>query len=204
MHQSLRFTAAVAAALLLGPTGCSTGDAPGTGGSSESPQSSGASTDVDPRPLAHFFNFVDYRYVEFEEVSQLADASPTEAVVRGTVGGFEPGPAYYDDAGTASGANMVMSVNVTDAFEGDVPAEVHVLLPAGERTVEDFEATLPLGSEVVLYLDGAHDLPAEQADEYMVPVSAQGFIVGESDDTGVVYPLAHSRAPRETLAGQVP
>lgn len=161
---------------------------------------------VNAEALVNFFRFVDYRYSELPETELLAEASPTEAGVIGTVLNFEEGPQYYEDGGPDSGATVIMTVTIEDTFEGETPAprQVDVLLPStGDRDPAEFEEVMPRGTELVLYLSEASDLPPEDSVNRMVPVSPQGFVVGDDSD-GIVYPLSHEIEPKESLSDQVP
>jgi hypothetical protein len=109
---------------------------------------------------------------------------------------------------------MVMHVSVEEAVKGPVsPNEiVHVELPLAGQPLNDYASALPVGTEVVLYLEPA----LAESSDFVVgnenfgrpPGSSlwrpgpQGFIVGT--DQGVVLPLTHAIKPTQTLEERIP
>lgn len=163
--------------------------------------------EFDPKAVVNFFGFSSARYIPLEETEDLAEIRYTQAGITGSIVGFTEGPSYYTDGGPNSGNTVIMRVKIEEEFVGDTPNErsVDVLLNAPpENGAEDFAEVLPIGADVVLYLQPAQDLPPDEAAGLMIPISPQGFVVGDGTTDGIVYPLAHEIESNESLDEQVP
>jgi hypothetical protein len=201
MGRSFRRRSAVLCSnlVVLGCLSCST-----EGGSETSHQ--GTADRIDPIPLTDLFSGVHYRYEELEHPTDLAALSLVQLVVAGEVSGFEAGPSFTPREPGDTLMNVVMHVSVSRTAKGPEPADgrVRVLLTGGSHSIEEVEAALPSGSEVVLYLTPPVDLPESASVDLWLPASPQGFLVGDSDGTGVIQPLAHKEMPNALLERQFP
>ena len=171
------------------------------------------SADPSAAEVAGLFSGLNYDYTPVSEEVLL---QRSELVVRGTIQGFDPGRIHFAESATDPQAfpQMVMHVAVSEVAKGTAQQNdiVHVELPLAGQNLQDYSSVLPVGTEVVLFLERAQpeasDFPVGDEDAGR-PIGAplwaagpQGFIVGVR--TGLVLPLAHAIRPDQTLDERMP
>lgn len=172
------------------------------------------STDPNAAEVAGLFNGLNYDYTPVSEEVLL---QRSELVVRGTVQGFDLGRIHFAETATDPEAmrQMVMHVAVREVAKGAAQPDdiVHVELPLAGQHLQDYVSVLPVGTEVVLFLERAQseapdfivgdESAGRPIGEPLWAAGPQGFIVGVR--TGVVLPLTHDAIrPGQTLDDRMP
>jgi hypothetical protein len=158
---------------------------------------------VDSKVLMHQFDAVDFDYFKLPATVDLAESGGVELVVEGTVSGVKRGPDLF--AGDREGALLTteIDVDVRQTYKGD--AERGSTLPVVIAVGADVNAlgkALPAGTAVAFYLSKTDAF--KQVGDTWVPYSPQGFVVGDSDGSGVFWPLDHDLDATASLASQLP
>lgn len=210
-----RRTVAWAAALCVGvavtASGCSNGE--------EHPSAADHGEQIRrvvPGEVLRLWDSVDYRMVEFSNARALLGLPGIDLVVRGTVVDFEQGPVFdaqYEGDPLAE-HHVVMNVAAEKVWRGrpSKDGNVYVLLPASNKTLDEFKQAIPVGTKVGLYLQHAPQAGdrlkisspmAGRPDGALLWMpSPQGFLVDIGEDE-VLLPLMHVRRG-QGLQSQLP